>query len=276
MRHSESSFTASNNVQLFCHSWLPEQKIKANLIFVHGLADHSSRFGNLVEYMIPRGFAVYGYDQRGHGRSAGKRGYVGSFRENIADLKEFRASIPESKIPVFILGHSMGGLVALACAAENPNLADGLVVTSPLLKPGGSVSEGRIKMARFIARLLPKMGISVLDSGGVSRDPAVVKAYNSDPLIYHGKLHARTGAELMAEMFDRLPPKLGEIKQPVLMMLGTDDRLANPEGGRAAFERLGSKDRTLRFYPHLYHELMNEPEHAQVLEDMYVWLARRI
>jgi alpha-beta hydrolase superfamily lysophospholipase len=133
------------------------------------------------------------------------------------------------------------------------------------------VTAASIAAARILSVVLPRLGVAPIDAAGVSRDEKVVKSYLSDPLVFHGKISARLGAELIKVM-QTMPPLFKDIKLPTLIMQATHDRLANPEGSMMAYDRLGARDRTLRLYPGLYHEIMNEPERAQVLEDLDAWL----
>jgi acylglycerol lipase len=271
MKHIEGTFTGKNGCRLYSQSWQPETPAKANLLLLHGLADHSSRYGNLVDFMVPRGFAIFGYDQRGHGRSQGKRGYVNSFQDYVADLKTYAASIPGER-RLFLLGHSMGGTVAADFAAVSPAGLTGLVLSAPVVKAGESVSKRSIQMARLLSRLLPRLGVACVDAAGISRDTAAVAAYISDPLVYRGKVSARLGVELLNEIEKTMPARLSHITLPVLILHGTNDRLANPEGSKLAYQTIGARDKTLRLYPGLYHEMMNEPEREQVLFDIESWL----
>jgi acylglycerol lipase len=270
MQHTEGTFQGKDGTSLFFQSWRPDSPARAGIILVHGLGEHSGRFNNLVEYLVPRGYSVFTYDQRGHGKSKGKRGYVKRFQDYLADL-DIYAGMVRNGGKTFLFGHSMGGTVASAYAVEHQDQIDGLILSAPLFKAGESVTQASMAAAKVLSVVLPHLGVAPIDATGVSRDQAVVQAYLADPLVFHGKLSARLGAELIKVMRE-LPPRFKELKLPTLIMQATDDRLANPEGAMMAYDRLGTKDRTLRLFPGLFHEIMNEPERVQVLEDLLAWL----
>ena len=273
MEHSESAFKSLHGYELYCQSWQAGSP-RAKVIIAHGLAEHSGRYAKLARYLTDRGYGVFAYDYRGHGRSGGQRAYISRFADYVDDLNTYvkmvQVTRPEAR--VFVLGHSMGGTVAAAWAADFKPAAAGLVLSSPLLKVGDSVTPGTIRLAKVLARILPRLGVAPIESDAVSRDESVVKAYVTDPLVYRGKITARLGAELLTQINERLPRRLAEITLPVLIIHGTEDRLSNPDGSRLAYQRVSSGDKTLRLYPGLYHETMNEPEAAQVLEDIGLWL----
>jgi len=247
------------------------------LLVIHGLAEHSGRYTNLVDYFVPKEYAVCGLDHRGHGKSEGLRGFVKKFSDYVDDLKIFvdivRGEQGDTKI--FLVGHSVGGTIATAYAVNHQRELAGLILSAPTLKVGSSVSRIDIIMARVLSALLPKAGIAVIDASAISRDKGVVDAYVSDPLVHRGKIRARLGSELVNMIEKKLPPQMPKINLPVLIMHATADRLSNPEGSKMFYELVNSKDKTLKYYDGLYHEIFNEPEHRQVLADMETWLAAR-
>lgn len=278
MEHKEDRFRGHKNLNLYYQGWLPSENPRAILLLVHGLADHSGRYSNLVSYFVPRGYAVLGLDHRGHGKSEGLRGYVENFSDYLDDLRLFLDIVREQHrdTRIFLVGHSVGGTIATAYAAKHQVGLAGLILSAPTLKVGSRVSRLDMVLARLLSALLPKMGISALDASAISRDKAVVDAYLKDPLVYHGKIRARLGSELISMMEKKLPPQMPQIKLPVLIMHATADRLSNPEGSRMLYELVNSKDKTLKWYEGLYHEIFNEPEHIQVLADMEAWLAAHV
>jgi acylglycerol lipase len=243
------------------------------LLVVNGMAEHSGRYTNLVNRFVPEGYGVYSHDHRGHGKSEGLRCYVDRFSDYVSDLKTFldivRGQHGDTKI--FLVGHSMGGTIATAYAVQHQQELAGLLLSGASLKMGSTVSPVLIVMAGILSVLLPKMGATVIDASAISQDQAVVDAYVNDPLVYRGKIRARTGAELIKTM-QQLPAQMPEINLPILIMHGTADQLGNPEGSRLLYERVGSKDKTLKLYEGFYHEIFNEPGREQVFADMETWL----
>lgn len=277
MKHNEGHFKGLKNLNLFYESWLPEQDTKAILLAVHGLAEHIGRYKNVVNHFVPRGYAVYGLDQRGHGKSEGIKGYVDRFTDYLTDLKTFFDIVskenPGKKI--FLLGHSMGGLIAVAYAIEHQDELAGMIVSAPLLKVGSSVSPATIMIAKIISAIAPRMGVTTLDATAISKDKTVVDDYVNDPLVYRGKTSARLGIELI-NITQHLAGKIKDIKLPLLVMYGGEDRLCDPEGSKMLFEQSSSSDKTIKAYEGLYHEIFNEPERDRVLADTEAWLTARL
>lgn len=277
MKHKDGKFKGYKGLKLYYQCWLPDKKPKALLLIAHGLAEHSGRYKNLVEYFVPKGYAVYALDHRGHGKSDGQRSYVANFNDYIIDLKTFFDKVlKENKsTKVFLFGHSLGATIAIAYAVEHQDELAGLMVSGASLVPPPGVSPALLAMAGILSALVPKMGVTVLDASTISRDQSVVDAYVNDPLVFRGKIPARTGAEL-ARMWKQLPDQMPKIKIPILIMHGQSDRLSDPQGSKMLYERVGSKDKTLKIYDSCFHEICNEPEREQVCFDMEKWLAKHI
>lgn len=277
MKHRDGKFRGYNNLNLYYQCWLPPGDPKAILLVVNGLAEHSGRYANLANYFVPRGYAVYSYDHRGHGRSEGLRCYVERFSEYIADLETFVTLVrhEHGHARIFIIGHSMGGTIAIAYAVHHQHEIAGLLLSGATLKTGPTVSPLLIAMAGILSRLVPKAGTTILDASAISRDRAIVNAYVNDPLVYRSRIRVRLGAELIKTMRE-LPSKMPEIALPVLIMHGESDRLADPKGSQMLFERVGSKDKALKLYKGFYHEIFNEPGHEQVFKDIKTWLNNHI
>jgi len=275
MEHTEGRFQGLASTGLYYQCWLPQGEPKAVLVVVHGLAEHSGRYMNLVNYLIPRDYAIYSYDQRGHGKSEGPRCYIERFSEYTEDLGAFldlvRKNHPQTK--PCLVGHSMGATIAITYAIEHQDNLAGLILSATVLKPGQSVPRALATIAGLISALIPKMGTTVLDASAISRDKSVVDAYVNDPLVYRNRIPARSGAELLKTM-QKLPPYLPRITLPVLIMHGISDRLAAPEGSQTLYDRLGTSNKILRLYQGFYHEIFNEPGRGQVFKDMEEWLAK--
>jgi len=274
MKHQEGSFKGTRDTRIYHQAWLPDGDTRTALIVVHGLADHCGRYMNVVHHFVPLGYAVYGFDHIGHGKSGGPRVYVHRFEELIDTLGTFVGMVRqwEPAQPIFLVGHSMGALVAAAYMIERQDDLSGAVLSGPGVKIPENISSGTILAGRILSALAPKAGLLTLDAQGVSRDPAVVQAYVNDPLVHTGKITARMAAELLRTM-QRVSAEAGKITLPILILQGGADRLVDPSGGRMLYETVGSKDKAIKVYDGLYHEIFNEPEHTQVLSYMEGWLA---
>lgn len=273
MTHIECEFQGCKNFNLFYQCWLPTNEPRAVLLVVHGLADHSGRYANLVNYFVPLGYAIYGFDQRGHGRSQGLRGSVEDFSDFVNDLDIFVHIVRNKhrKNKIFILAHSVGGTISTAYAISHQDKFDGLILSGATLKPGASVPSGLIAVAPILSLLIPKVGLYTIDASAISSDKSVVAAYINDPLVYRGKIRTRLGMEIIKTM-QALPSKMSRIRLPLLILYGTADRLSEPKGSQMIYERTGSKDKTLKSYEGLYHEIFNEPKREQVFQDVKTWL----
>ena len=273
MKHTEAGFPGCEGNNLYYQNWLPTDKPKAVLLIVHGLAEHSGRYKNVINYFVPRGYAAYSFDYRGHGKSGGKRGYIERFSCYLDDLESFldlvRSKHPENMI--FIIGHSVGATIAATFAINHQNEFNGIILSGTTIKPGASLSRVKIIMANLLSLILPKIGVDRLDASTISRDKTVVDAYINDPLVYRGRISARLGAELIKAM-QNLTHQMPQIKLPLLIMHGTGDRLCDPEGSQILYQRVSSMDKTLKLYSGFYHEIFNEPGREQVFIDVEEWL----
>ena len=273
MKHQDGRFKGVRDTNIYYQYWLPEDEPKAILLVVHGLAEHSGRYMNLVNLLVPEGYAVYGIDHIGHGKSDGKRVYVERFHDYTKTLKTYfdmiRAWQPEK--PIFLIGHSMGGLISAAYLLEFQDELAGAVLSGPSIKVPDNISAATIFIANLLSTIMPGAGLVQLDSKGVSRDPAVVEAYVNDPLVFTGKTTARLGAELIKTMQD-VTKQAAKITLPIMIAQGSADKIIDPGCARLLYDLVGSTDKTLKMYTGFYHEIFNEPEHKQVLNDVKTWI----
>jgi len=272
--HTTGTYESDDGLRLFEQEWGPAGTPKAVVVIVHGYGEHSCRYRHVAEELNRNGYAVSTFDLRGHGQSQGDpRTFVRSFDEHLDDLEHFLSRVRERHPgrPLFLFGHSMGGTIStLFAIARRPEIR-GLLLSGASLKLSDKYSPSLIRLAKILSFVFPKMRLLKLDASAVSRDPEVVRDYESDPLVYHGGIPARTGAEMNRAM-ERIRQRMEALEEPLLIMHGTGDLLADPEGSRQLYDRAKSGDKDLRLYEGLYHEILNEPERAQILADMVEWL----
>ena len=273
MKHQQGYFKTKGSADIYHQCWLPEETPKAVLLVVHGLAEHSGRYMNLVNFFLPLGYGVYALDHLGHGKSDGQRVYVERFQDHVATLKTFVNQVKEWQpdTPLFMIGHSMGGLIAAGFLLDYQRDLSGAVLSSPGIKAPDSLSPAVIFAGKLLSILMPRTGVSQLDARGISRDPAVVEAFVNDPLVYKGKVTARLGGEILKTMSQVLK-QAASICLPLLIAQAGKDALVDPLGAQLLHDQVGSTDKTLKIYEGLFHEIFNEPEHLQVLEDLHLWL----
>lgn len=264
-------FSPRDGVELFERSWTLASP-KACVLIVHGFGEHCTRYAHVAERFNEESFSVYTYDQRGHGESPGKRGTVASIDLLSDDLSDFleglRGRVADT--PVFIFGHSMGGLVLAVFAIRHAPDVRGLLFSSAALK-SADVSPLLRVTASILARFLPDLPVRELDVSGLSRIPEVVERYKSDPLVYHGKIGALTGRSMM-NAIDFVGGHFEDITLPFIAQHGTNDRLVSHAASELLFERAGSKDKFLKLYEGAYHEVFNDLGSEKFLNDSVDWI----
>lgn len=258
---------------LFVQSWLPEAPPRSVLVLAHGYAEHLGRYDHFAEAANKQGFAVYALDHWGHGRSDGTRGFVPSFSVFTDGLDALlsHAKTDYPSLPFGLVGHSMGGLIAAHQLLAHQNAYQAALLSGPAVQPGTPPSALTRLIGRALSSLIPKAGLIQLDAQGVSRDPDVVAAYLADPLVYKGKMSARLAAEMLDAM-QTLGEAASAIRLPLLVMHGSNDTLAAPEGGRALVDAASSAIKEYRLLDGLFHEIFNEPEKDMVINQALAWL----
>jgi acylglycerol lipase len=273
MKHEEGSFQGIRNSKIYTQCWLPESEPKAVLLIVHGVAEHSGRYMNVVNHLVPKGYAAYSLDHIGHGKSEGTRVHVERFEDYTDTLKiyfdQVRAAQPGK--PVFLFGHSLGGLISAYYLLDHQAGLSGAVLSGPAIKPPDNISPLLIFTGKLLSVLIPKSGLLQLGAGDISRDPAVVQAYINDPLVYTGKLTSRLAAELNRTM-QRVTAEASQIKLPLIIVQGGADKIVDPRGASTLYNTVGSTDKTIKIYDGFYHEVFNDPERERVLKDVENWL----
>ncbi|MDN7429624.1 alpha/beta hydrolase [Burkholderia sp. AU45388] len=251
---------------------------RATIALVHGLAEHAGRYAALAGRLNAVGIDVLAIDLRGHGQSPGKRVWVERFDGYLNDADALVAEAARGDAPLFLMGHSMGGAVAALYAIERATARGhalaGLVLSSPALAPGRDVPRWMLALSRVISRVWPTFPAIRIDAALLSRDPAIVAANRADPLVHHGTVPARTGAEILDAMA-RIETGRGALRVPVLVYHGTEDKLTEPDGSRAFGAHVGSPDRTLTLYEGGFHETMNDLERDRVIDALIAWIHAR-
>ena len=276
----QSSSTVRNpadNFDFFVQTWKPKT-IKKVLVIQHGFGEHSGRYQNLIGALENEDTAVYALDARGHGKTPGKRGHIEDFNSYASDLAVLiaKARNENPSVPLFLLGHSMGGLIATLTALK-PEISKelkGLIVSSGAFKPALDTAQAIKKsVGTVLSKFAPAMTVPAgLDVKLISRDDNVVQAYSNDPLV-HGKISLKMGVDLFATG-EYLIEQASRITLPILVFHGDADGIARVEGSKAFFQGLSSQDKTIKLYPGFYHETMNEPlgDRRQVLNDVVSWI----
>jgi alpha-beta hydrolase superfamily lysophospholipase len=276
-RHLEGTFVGTGNMALYYQAWLPlEQRTRGVLVNLHGLGDHSGLYPRVAEYFPQQGFATYAYDMRGNGRSPGQRAYLNGWHEFRGDLDAFLTLVREAEpdLPLFVLGHSLGGLVVLDYALEHPEKIAGVIAAAPPLGKVG-VPPLLMMLGRVMSRIWPRFSLEVgMDLSGLARDPAIIEAVLADPL-FHRRGTARLSTEVTTAIA-RVQSGAARLSTPLLLLHGSDDRMVPPDGTREFFAKVRSQDRTFREYPGGYHGLFADLGSEQVLEDVRRWIDDRL
>jgi acylglycerol lipase len=279
IQHQESIYIASDRTEIYQQSWQPvDLPVKGIVAIVHGYAEHCNRYSHVATNLVEQGFSVHSFDLRGHGKSSGDRCYVDAFSDYLKDLDRFLTEIrqhhPEREL--FLLGHSMGGAIALRYILDYQPAIRGLILSAPFL---GSRAEDFpapvVASIELLSQFLPKLPSIRVDSSQISSDPAIVQAYRTDPLVSTAKMPLRTLAEIFSNIH-QIKQRQQAIALPILIMHGTADGLAHVSHSERLYAGISSVDKTLKLYPGLYHEIFNEPDRSRVFTDLNKWLTAQL
>jgi alpha-beta hydrolase superfamily lysophospholipase len=272
-----STFIATDGDNLVVQDWsLPSgEPVRGVVIIVHGLGEHAGRYAKVAGKLNEWGYFVRGYDQCGHGQSNGAAGSLPSenrLLEDLADMVDDLRGRMEAGLPLILLGHSMGGLLAARFVSLQMRPVEALVLSSPALDPGLSGIQ------RLLLRVLPRYFPNLRVSNGVkpqfiSHNAEVVKAYREDPLV-HDRISARL-ARYIADTGTLTIDAASKWALPTLLMYAGDDHLVNPEGSRRFAKRAPPEVVTAKCFEHMYHEIFNEPDSTLVFDELKIWLERR-
>ena len=267
--------TAPDGCKIFLRQYRAENQ-SAGLVLAHGLGEHSGRYQNLIDPLTSLGISMWIPDHRGHGQSGGQRGHIAAFDQYISDLHEVMekamTAMPTGQ-KCFLMGHSMGGLIALRFAQKFPHMPSGVILSSPALGLTVQVPALKSMLGKVMSSIWPGLSLgNELDATKISHDPRVVSAYTADPLV-HDRVSARWFTEFLDAMV-KAHQHADRLEVPLLMQLAGDDHLTDSSAARTFFDHVTFGDKTLHWYDDLYHEIYNEPEdqRAQAINDLIDWL----
>ncbi|MGD0549406.1 MAG: lysophospholipase [Candidatus Bathyarchaeia archaeon] len=276
-QNTEGSFEGARGTRIYYQSWMPPRKAKAVLVIAHGIGEHGGRYAQFANYFTKRNLAVWACDHRGHGKSDGKRGHVDNFDDYLADLGQMiRIAKDHSPgVKTFLLGLSLGGLIAMFYAEKHPRDLDGMILSGPALREKMKISPVKTFMANTLSRIMPTFSISTgLDPNLLSHDQEVVKKYMEDPLV-HKVVTARWGTEYRRAQEETMR-SADKLILPCLIIQGGSDGIIDPAVATELYKRIKGPDKTLKVYDGFYHESLNEIGKESVLADIDNWLSARI
>ncbi len=247
----------------------------ANLVFIHGYTEHIGRYTWMIHVLNQAGINVYLYDLRGFGQSEGERAYISHFDVYVADLIEYLQAISLSAHPSFLMGHSMGSLIAATYLSTNTSHPfHGYISSAGALKIDEGISPFLRKISGILSKIAPHLPTIKLDTNALSKDRSEVEAYIADPMVYHGGAKARLGYEML-EAMKKIKLLFSKISTPVLILHGTSDKLADPTGSQWMYDGISSDDKKVVWLDGLYHEIMREPEKEMVMNHIITWIKER-
>ncbi len=273
--HGMGVFLAGDLVRVFYQSWRAANT-RSVVVISHGLGEHSDRYQNIMSALGGAGVSFYALDHRGHGKSGGKRGHVERFMKYVDDLKMLINTVVKKEnkgVPIILLGHSMGGLIAMRYALEYPRDLHGLILSAPALVPAVAVPKWKKFLGRIFSVLMPALTMNnELDPSDISNDPDVVQAYREDPLV-HDMVSARWYTEYI-DTAEYCLSRPADLEMPLLVIHGMADRMVSPESSRIVYENASSPDRQIFTFEGLFHETMNEriEDRKKVLKTISSWI----
>jgi lysophospholipase len=277
LRRADGAIEGVGRIRLHYRTWEASSP-RAAIVLVHGLGEHSGRYDEFASRMAAFGFSTYAMDLRGHGLSEGRRGQTPNFDAFLQDLDRFRREVQglaDIRLPIFLLGHSMGGLIALRYQQEYNTIFRGAIIVSPWVATAMPVPRWKSTLANAISKALPAMPFANrIDPALLSHDPDVVSAYAADPLV-HDRITPRLFTEASHSMglaFQRAD----RFDDPILFLLAGDDRIVDTSRTQALARGIPSGEVTIKVYPGMYHEVLNERDRMLVFRDIRNWIAARM
>jgi len=274
MKISEWTWKSFDGLDMYGRGWVPQGQPKAVIVLVHGHGEHVGRYEHVAAALVEKGYALFGFDLRGHGKSGGPRGHTPSYDALMDDISAFFKQVDEryANLPRFLYGHSLGGNLVLNYALRRKPDLHGVIATGPWLELAFQPPAAQVRLGRLMNGIAPGFTQhSKLDTAGLSHDQTVVSAYQNDPLV-HDKISARLFVAIYESGLWALE-HAAEFPLPLLLMHGAADPITSAKASREFAERAGDKV-TLKVWDGLYHEIHNEPEKAQVFKVMLDWLEK--
>ncbi len=275
MNHRTWEWEPSAGQISFAQQLIPDRTIQASILLIHGFGEHTSRYDHFAEFYASHDIQVLGFDLHGHGRSGGARGHIPTSTTYFDEIDQFLINIQDQieDKPLFIYGHSMGGMITLSYVMQRNSNFAGVITTSPLIDTAKPMDAFTKKLAKFMDKIFPKLSLdSGLDRSFLSRDKAVVDAYNADPLIF-GKTSTRLGS-FMIDQADYLRQNASQFPLPLLMMVGSEEKIVNKSEIDQFMTKVPSG--TYKVWDGLYHELHNEPEKQEVFDYTLDWIKENL
>ncbi|MDV3350584.1 lysophospholipase [Leptothoe sp. LEGE 181152] len=268
----ENRFCGANGLSLFYQAWYPSGTAKAILALVHGFGEHCDRYSTVTTALTQAGYAIFGFDNQGHGRSEGQRGHINRWQDYRDNVRAFLTQVRqhEPNLPLFVLGHSLGGLIVLDFALNAPQGLTGIIISGPPIRPVGIAKPYLVVIARALSGIWPRFSMDVgAGAETLSRDPAIVNQTEDDPLT-HSMATVRWGTECLVAIAT-VRRNIAQLQVPILLVHGSADKVNDVEGSEEIFARITS-DKTLKIYPGSYHEPHNDLDRNQVMDDVIEWL----
>ncbi|XP_011475140.2 monoglyceride lipase isoform X2 [Oryzias latipes] len=270
----------ADGLHLFCRYWEPAAPPRALVFVVHGAGEHSGPYDEIAQRLKELSLLVFAHDHVGHGQSEGERMNIKDFqiyvRDSLQHIDLMKSRHPD--LPVFIVGHSMGGAISILTACERPSEISGVVLIGPMVQMNPeSATPFKVFVAKLLNHMMPSLTLGSIESRWVSRDKTQVEAYDNDELNYHGRLRVSFGIQLMGAA-ERIEREIPSISWPFLILHGDDDKLCDIRGSKMMHEKAASSDKKLKIYEGAYHALHHDlPEVAEsVLKDVTSWITERL
>ena len=275
MKTNESTFQSTDGLNIFFRSWHPGAEPLGVVAIVPGFNSHSGYYAWAASQLVGSGLAVYALDLRGRGKSDGERFYVDKYADYVADVAGLiaRVKTEEPQLPIYLLGHSAGGVAACLYTLDHAAELSGLICESFAFQT--PAPDFAVAVLKGLSHLAPHAHVLHLKNEDFTRDAKAVEAMNSDPLIAHETQPTKTIAEL-ARSDERLKAEFPSITLPLLILHGTSDKATKPSGSQFFYDTAGSSDKTLKLYEGAYHDLLNDLDKQTVMADIQGWIEARL